>query len=72
MMTRSELIDLLTSERAASLWAEIARVETRFKGPLRSKRDPQWFLVDEIFEDLRAIPRRLSEEKTIDAEKQMQ
>jgi len=67
MMTRHELIEFLVSERATPLWEQIELVERRFKGPLRHKKDPAWFIVDDIFEDLRAIPRRLSEEKTVDA-----
>jgi hypothetical protein len=71
-MTKHELVTFLSGDRSGILWSEIERIEKRYKGPLRKERDPAWFLVDDIFEDLRAIPRRLSEEKTVDAEKQEQ
>jgi hypothetical protein len=68
MMTEHEIGKMLESERFKPLWREIERLETRWKGPLRKAKDPAWFMVDDIFEELRAIPRRLMvEKKAVDA-----
>jgi hypothetical protein len=71
-MTNHELARLLESDRMARFWEAVAVIEQRHKGPLRRTKDPAWFVVDDVFEDLRAIPRRLLEEKTIDAENKPQ
>jgi hypothetical protein len=63
----TELRSLLESERMERFWAEVERVRVRHAGPLRKAKDPAWFIVDDIFDDLRAIPRRLGE-KAVDAE----
>jgi hypothetical protein len=68
MLTSRDVGKWLTGENSTWLWKEIDRLEGRFKNPLRKAKDPAWFLVDDIFNDLRAIPRRLMEEKTVDAD----
>ena len=60
-LTTHELKALLESDRMLTFWREIERIETRFKSPLRQAADPKWFLVDDIFSELKAIPRRLGE-----------
>lgn len=67
-MTTHEWKRLLESDGSAPLWAAIEAVEARYKNPLRRAKDPAWFIVDDIFNDLKAIPRRLGEENAVDAE----